>query len=43
MSPGIVSKVKSRRLPWAGRDKDKKYVGDFSVVTSRNTTYKTEN
>lgn len=42
MSRGIVSRVKSRRLQWAGHGKDKEYVGDLSVETSRNTTYRTE-
>lgn len=42
MSPGIVSRVKYRRLQWAGHGKDKEYVGDFSVEISRNTTYRTE-
>jgi hypothetical protein len=44
MSPAIESRLKSRRLQCAGHGKDKEYVllGDFSVETSRNTTYRTE-
>jgi hypothetical protein len=44
MSSAIESRLKSKRLQCAGHGKDKEYVlvGDFSVETSRNTTYRTE-